>query len=113
MPPSTIFTLIAETMMQARRRPRHSAPSTGTPTDEPRIVQHPDGYYWCSEEHEVGPFTSFDDARADLQSAELSEMDPAPVETIEQVEDDIGVESWIDPDTGSLAEEQRPRIEEH
>jgi len=99
--------------MQARRRPRHSTPSTAEPTGEPRIVQHPDGYYWLSEEHEVGPFTTFDDARADMQSAESAEVNAAPVETVEQVEDEIGVESWIDPDTGSLAEEQRPRIEDH
>jgi hypothetical protein len=29
-----------------------------------------------------------------------------------QVRDDIGVDNWVDSDTGSLAEEQRPCIEE-
>jgi len=100
--------------MQARRRARQPSAPTATATDEPRIIQHPDGYYWCSDEHEMGPFATLDDARADMQAAEASEQaDVGPSETIEQVEDDIGVEGWIDPETGSLAEEQRPRIEEH
>jgi hypothetical protein len=84
--------------------------------EELRIVQHPDGYYWRSGTHEVGPYASVDDARADMQAAEAAEggegsMEPG--ETLQQAEDDIGVESWIDPETGALAEEQRPRIEDH
>jgi hypothetical protein len=109
--------------MTPSRRPRGAATTTGTQTSEPGIVQHPDGYYWCSEAHEVGPFATFDDARADMDANTVSELAGAgpgetleqigPGETLEQIEDDIGVESWIDPETGSLAEEQRPRVEEH
>ena len=100
--------------MQATRRPRQSTAPLATATGEPRIIQHPDGYYWCTDDHEVGPFAKLDDARADMQAAvESDRMETGPAETVEQVEDDIGVENWIDPETGSLAEEQRPRIEEH
>ncbi|HTT13516.1 MAG TPA: hypothetical protein VMG60_21805 [Burkholderiaceae bacterium] len=98
--------------MKPTRRPRREA-LAGPEGTEPRIVQHPDGYYWLTELHEVGPFATFDDARADMQLAESSEAGVEPGESTEQAEDDIGVESWIDPETGSLAEEQRPRIEDH
>ena len=100
--------------MKPRRRLRQPTTPGATATSEPRIVQHPDGFYWCSDEHEVGPFANLDDARADMQSAEQAdEIDIAPAETIEEVEDDIGVEAWIDPETGSLADEQRTLIEDH
>lgn len=100
--------------MKPSRRPRRSSATTETATSEPRIVQHPDGYYWCTDAHEVGPFENFDDARADMDAAEASAVSSVePDETREQVEDDIGVENWIDPETGTLAEEQRPRIEDH
>lgn len=100
--------------MTQSRRPGGSVPTIETETAEPRIVQHPDGYYWCTDAHEVGPFATFDEARSDMEAADASEgADMAPDETLAQVEDDIGVETWIDPETGSPAEEERPRIEEH
>jgi hypothetical protein len=100
--------------MKAPRRARRSTGAVAIETSEPRIVQHPDGFYWLVETHEVGPFSSFDDARADMQAAEMSdESGVEPGETLEQAEADIGVEGWIDPDTGAPAEQQSPRIEEH
>ena len=106
--------MMEEKSMQATRRLRQSTTPLATATGEPRIIQHPDGYYWCTDDHEVGPFANLDDARADMQAeVESDRMETGPAETVEQVEDDIGVENWIDPETGSLAEEQRPRIEEH
>jgi len=105
--------LAGENRMKPSRRLR-VATTAETPTDEPLIVQHPDGYYWFTQVHEVGPFATFDDARADMDATETSDVAGVePGETLAQAEDDIGVENWIDPDTGSLAEEQRPRIEEH
>ena len=34
-------------------------------------------------------------------------------ETLEEAEAEVGISGWIDPDSGELAEEERPRIEEH
>ena len=100
--------------MQVSRRLHTTAPTEAVTTDEPRIVRNPDGFYWRSELHEVGPFTTFDDARADMDAAQTADGTAlASDESLQQVEDDIGVEGWIDSDTGTLAEEQRPRIEEH
>jgi hypothetical protein len=100
--------------MKPSRRPRLSAGTTAVETSEPRILQHPDGYYWFVEAHEVGPFASFDDARADMDAAEMAEDSGVePGETLQQAEADVGIEGWIDPETGAPAAEQTPRIEEH
>jgi len=100
--------------MKASRRLRKPNEPDVVPTEEPRIVAHPDGYYWLADVHEVGPFATVDEARADLAASESGDAAGiGPGETLEQLEDDIGVENWIDPETGSLAEEQRPRLEDH
>jgi hypothetical protein len=98
---------------QPRKRLRQPAPVADVETGESRIVQHPDGYYWLTELHEVGPFATLDDARADMEATGAGEGGIEPGETLAQAEEDIGVETWIDPETGAPAEEQRPRIEDH
>lgn len=77
-----------------------------------RIVQHPDGYFWMSEDgkRETGPFASFDDALADMLATAESESEPG--ESLQEAEDEIGIADWIDPDTREPAEERRPRIED-
>jgi hypothetical protein len=99
--------------MKAKRRLRQAAPELEGGAVESRIVQHPDGFYWVAEHDEVGPFPTIHDARADMEAAEMAEPGVEPGETLAQAEADIGVEEWIDPDTGAPAEEQRPRIEDH
>ncbi len=99
-------------MKHPRKRLRQPAPAN-VDADESRIVQHPDGYYWLSDVHEVGPFASYDDARADMDAAQVAEDAVEPSESLAEAEEDIGVETWIDPETGAPAEEQRPRIEDH
>lgn len=77
-----------------------------------QIMLRPDGYYWeaLDGKQEFGPFEDIESALADM---ELSEEDsPEPGETLEEAEDEIGISSWIDPDTGELAEGQStPRLE--
>lgn len=98
-------------MKHPTKRLRQAAVSAEFEAGEARIVQHPDGYYWVSDLHEVGPFVSYDDARADMEAAPEDGIEPG--ETLAEAEQDIGVECWIDPETGAPAEEQRPRIEDH
>lgn len=38
---------------------------------------------------------------------------PEPGETLEEAESEIGIADHVDPDTGELAEEERPRLEDH
>lgn len=87
--------------------------ATPSAPDTTRIVERPDGFYWLSRSggREYGPFATLLEAEQDRR--DNGEEAPEPGETLEQVQADIGVANWIDPDTGEPAEEERPRIEEH
>ena len=98
-----------------------SRPSEPAPNDEAdefvgenydsaeRIVARPDGFHWLSADgrREFGPFESFEDALADLQSAD-EEIGAEPGGLLHAAEDEIGIADWIDPDTGEPAEGHSP-----
>ncbi len=69
----------------------------------PPVVQRPDGWYWLAEEghREVGPFASADDALADWRAPASNE----PGQTLAQVEAELNMTDWIDPQTGAPAED--------
>jgi len=75
------------------------------------IMVRPDGYYWRAPDgrQEFGPFSSLDLALADRAVADGPE--PEPGETLQEAEDEIGISSWIDPDTGEPAEGHAPRFD--
>lgn len=78
-----------------------------------QIMARPDGYYWRApgSKQEFGPFASLEDALADMQS--FDEESPAPGETLQEAESELGISDWIDPDTGEPAEGlSPPRIDE-
>ncbi len=81
--------------------------------DRARIVERPDGFYWQSKDsgRESGPFATLLEAVEDMQYNADSDYEPG--ESVEQAEDEIGVADWVDPETGELAEELKPRIEDH
>ena len=86
--------------------------------DESRLFERPDGFYWQSRDsaHEYGPFPSLLEALTDLEANEAPEADEEALEvaeTLAEAEAEVGISGWIDPDSGELAEEERPRIEEH
>ena len=77
------------------------------------VVHRPDGFHWIAPDgrQEFGPFTTRAEAIADRDEA--SDGTPAPGESLEEAEDELGQASWIDPDTGELAEGQsRPRLDD-
>ncbi|MFN7573105.1 MAG: hypothetical protein ACK5TK_16900 [Betaproteobacteria bacterium] len=82
-------------------------------TGEERVIEHPDGFYWLADDDraEVGPFASFEEAFADMQAAGGVEL--APEDELSELESEIGITDWIDPDTGAPAEEARTRLEDH
>jgi hypothetical protein len=90
-----------------------------TPEDETSgIFERPDGYYWQSKagDREYGPFPTLMAALEDQGLAEPPADDEEPLEvaeSLEEAESEVGISGWIDPDSGELAEEERPRIEEH
>ena len=72
------------------------------------IVERPDGFYWQAPDGRqvFGPFDSAAEARADRDR--FDEDAPAPGETLQQAEGEIGIADWIDPETGAPAEGQSP-----
>lgn len=73
--------------------------------DDPgEIAQRPDGYYWQAPDGlaEFGPFESHELARADRDAAGDDS------EALRQAEGDIGINDWIDLETGEPAEGQSP-----
>jgi hypothetical protein len=86
-------------------------PQTIPDYDSTRILERPDGFYWQAEQgREHGPFATLLEAVQDMQAADNGA--PEPGETLQEAEAEIGIADWIDPDTGTPAEEERPHIED-
>lgn len=92
----------------------HKAKIT-TDYDKARIIERPDGYYWQDKQtdEEFGPFAEFLDAVADMEESFNTDESLEMAEGLKEAEEEIGIADWIDPDTGELAEESIPHIEEH
>jgi hypothetical protein len=84
------------------------APRPAPLDDGAGITAHPDGYYWLGPDGdaEFGPFESREAARADRDR--FSEEAPSEGETVQEAEREIGVNDWIDAETGAPAEGQSP-----
>jgi len=90
-----------------------SIPETPPDDDRTRIVERPDGFYWQhkADGREYGPFVTLLEAVQDMES--VGEGAQEPGETLAEAEDEIGIADHLDPDTGELVEELRPRLEDH
>lgn len=88
-------------------------PETPHEYDRARIVERPDGFYWQSMDggDDFGPFATLLEAVEDMQYTADSDFEPG--ESVQQAEAEIGISEWVDPETGELAEELTPRIEDH
>lgn len=98
-----------------------SAPKAEAPVAEPsapvqgHVIERPDGFYWEAKKGEPhGPFPTLAEAEADLLAggAAAEEEDDVP-EALQEAESELGINEWIDPDTGGPAEDNVPRIEDH
>ena len=95
-----------------RRKARPVSTIAAAPSgdsDSAPIVERPDGYYWQTPdgEAEFGPFESYEEARADRDAAAVGE----PLEdgeTLREAEREIGINEWMDVETGEPAEGQSP-----
>ena len=94
-------------------RTRQAAPETSPEYDRTRIVERPDGYYWKHKgaAAEYGPFETLMQAVQDMQGSGAEAL--APDETLQEVEAEIGIADWVDPETGEPAEEGRPHIDDN
>jgi len=88
-------------------------PETMPEFENARIFERPDGFYWRSTDtgEESGPFKTLSDAVEDLEFNADSEVDIP--DTLEEAEADLGVEGYIDPETGELEDPSLPRLGEH
>ncbi|NWG31577.1 MAG: hypothetical protein HXY29_08795 [Rhodocyclaceae bacterium] len=92
--------------MATQRRPAGNTEST-------HIIERPDGFYWQDLDTgaEIGPFATLAEAVADMESAGAE--DSEAVESLNEAEDEIGINDWIDPETGLPAEDFAPHLEDH
>ena len=93
---------------KAKHPAAHRRKAAPTPVDDPAITLRPDGYYWQAIDghQEFGPFATLELARADMDA--FSDDGPAPGESLEEAENEIGIAAWIDPETGQPAEGLSP-----
>lgn len=80
-----------------------------------RVIERPDGFYWESKKkgETYGPFTTLAEAEADMLSGGASAAEDLEAEGLQEAESELGINEWIDPDTGGPAEDNVPRIEDH
>jgi len=72
------------------------------------VIQHPDGWYWLAADghQQFGPFETFEQARADRDAGDEDTLGPGA--TLLEAEQELGIASWIDPQTGEPAEGLSP-----
>jgi hypothetical protein len=82
---------------------------------EDRVIERPDGFYWESKQkgETYGPFPTLAEAEADKLADGAAAGDGLEAEDLQEAESELGINEWIDPDTGGPAEDNVPRIEDH
>ena len=80
-----------------------------------RVIERPDGCYWIDDDTgaEFGPFQTVAEALADANASEDIDLSLEPGSALLEIEEEIGLSDWIDPDTGAPAEGYTPHIEDH
>lgn len=99
--------------MDRKHRKLREEPKT---PEEARIVHRLGGYYVKSADGELGPFRTAAQARQAVQRVEEEPVEDEALEegeSLHEAEAEIGVTGWVDPDSGEIAEDWIPRIEEH
>ncbi|MBL0141701.1 MAG: hypothetical protein IPP91_06435 [Betaproteobacteria bacterium] len=78
-----------------------------------RVIERPDGFWVqrAAGDRESGPYASLVEAIDDHRAADVGELEPG--NTLAEVESELGVSDWIDPETSEPAEDSVPHIEEH
>lgn len=72
--------------------------------DKAQVLERPDGFYWQDKltQKEYGPFPTLLEAEQDMEGQNESGYEEG--ESLEDAEEEIGISTWIDPDTGEPAE---------
>jgi hypothetical protein len=93
--------------------PPKIAPGIAAELEDVRVVERPDGFWVqpLAGGPESGPYASLIEAIEDQR--ESDEEEPQSAQALAEVESEIGVSDWIDPETSELAEDNVPHLEEH
>lgn len=77
------------------------------------VVERPDGYWVVpvSGGQEAGPYATLVEAIENHGVADEDELESG--EALAEVEAELGVSDWIDPETSAPAEDSVPHIEDH
>ncbi len=100
------------------KRKTAAAPAAGKAVHQPSIVEGEDGFFWRDSETDalVGPFPTRAAAVADRDSPGPAGDDPddlaalADVDAVHEAEAEIGIEDFIDPDTGEPTHGYEPHV---
>ena len=88
-------------------------PQDTTDFNDSDVIERPDGFYLQDRRtgKEYGPYATFLEAAAGLENNANTELEPG--EDLKEAEEELGIADWVDPDTGALAEESVPHLEDH
>ena len=93
--------------------PEEALAGEGAPL-QGHVIERPDGFYWEAKKGEPhGPFPTLAEAEAAMLSDGAADEEVEPAEGLQEAESELGINEWIDPDTGGPAEDNVPRIEDH
>ena len=89
-------------------------PGTAADLEDVRVIERPDGFWVqpLAGGHESGPFATLVEA-IESYRASSEEEEFESEESLAEMEAQVGVADWIDPDTSAPAEDRVPHIEEH
>jgi hypothetical protein len=92
---------------------RQKVPATPAEFDHTRILERPDGFFWLDKDTGAtfGPFATLLAAVEDMEYN--AESDFESEDALDEIEDELGLTAWVDPDTGELAEDTMTHLEDH
>lgn len=94
--------------VKTSRKAKKTAPPTRQDADvaAPTVVERPDGYFWIGPRghEEFGPYETFELAEAARDA--VGDEAVAPGDALLQAEKEIGLDEWVDAETGEHAEGQ-------
>ena len=98
---------------QPQPHPPQSLPGTAAELEGVRVIERPDGFWVqpAAGGHEFGPYATLVEAIESHRTEDEEELEPGG--TLAEVEADLGVSDWIDPETSAPAEDRVPHIEDH
>ena len=98
---------------QPQPHPPQAIPDTAAELEGVRVIERPDGFWVqpAAGGHEFGPYATLVEAIESHRTEDEEELEPGG--TLAEVEADLGVSDWIDPETSAPAEDRVPHIEDH